>query len=423
MCQLSFVNIPKQKQMEIDFMLLQATFNSRLGHKDGFGYCDGYDLWKTYIAASSCSNLGEVFRGSKLLEHDTPIMFHVRAASTVGNKKDIITANAHPFQTRNLVLAHNGTLEEEKDTYTVKHPTLIDSELFLKALEDSFVKESKDIVKALNTTMAQFYGKFAFLIYVKSTGKFYAVRGRDAKLHVIKMRAEKEKTSPQLGYVINTEEDCLHYNMLLFRNLVQMRYDINFEYESGVLLPDEKIFELGKEEIKVVGDIKERSKPYSSNTGVAAGAWDREEVTGWDSAGNPTYPHISPNRPFLFDDDLSKVMDSISIFANRFGLSILETDLIFLTVMGIPISGASLEQLKKFERFLIGANSAFLDNFAKKDAIWKTIRKHVHNKPLMQIYTDLDISFPWMLTPEKELKIVANKVIKEDVDTPKEAKQ
>jgi hypothetical protein len=102
--------------------------------------------------------------------------------------------------------------------------------------------------------MSGYTGKFAFLIYEKKTGKYFAARGSSATLFTSELSIKDLK----IGYVINTEEEGLSWGLVRTKNIFNvMGYDLR--YTKPEKLPECKIFELG-DSIKEIGDIKENRK-------------------------------------------------------------------------------------------------------------------------------------------------------------------
>jgi len=210
MCQLILINT-NDKDINTALLLSQLLIDTETSHQNGFGvFSNGRDLNKTKETPHHFEDLGITLK--KEIKNKKPILAHVRQAST---NQEISNEKAHPFESAHFILAHNGTLELSKE-YSENHPKqvealekskLIDSEIFLMHLEFAYEDEKHDFVKAINKAMKDFSGKFAFLIFEKELGKYYAVRGNTADLHFAKILSGPEKEL--IGYVINTEEKSL----------------------------------------------------------------------------------------------------------------------------------------------------------------------------------------------------------------------
>ena len=134
-------------------------------------------------------------------KNDKPIIAHVRAAS-VGT--EVNKENAHPFETKDFILAHNGTLEfrkkeikEEWDKMCEEDETLkdkIDSEKFIIFLQKRYDEsKNKKFCEVIKGVANEFYGKFAFMIYAKQEDIYYIIRGRSATLHACQILKDKNR--------------------------------------------------------------------------------------------------------------------------------------------------------------------------------------------------------------------------------------
>lgn len=249
MCQLTLINMPNVYSR----LLLhnQLVINSKVQHKDGTGFFQpGAKIFKTKEAASGYAELANVIK--KHIRTTNPIIGHVRLTTFKTNVKD---ENSHPFETKKLVLAHNGTLTLKDLTTKASYGDVIDSEMFLSELDKRY--NGTNIVDALNSAMSLFTGPFAFLIYSKLEDKFFAVRGETKKLHYSKV-----KIGTDIGFVINTESDDLGNNLEGITKLLKL-IDVKLTYEEPVLILENTVNEvnISKNSIVKIGEIKE-NKPY-----------------------------------------------------------------------------------------------------------------------------------------------------------------
>lgn len=234
MCQLIYIDTNSKliNSHLLSSLLLTDTF---ISHQDGFGVFNGDTLFKDVDCPHIFPELG-----NWILENTTKksILAHVRQAS-FGTKIDI--KNNHPFESKNLILAHNGTLAIKIDKKVKNHDTLfkdiIDSAIFLSYLELSYAK-SKNLVTSLNETMENFTGKFAFLIFEKSTKNYYAIRGDSADLYISTVVTTENEF---IGYVINTELKSLLAGLNIATSALQIS-KINVVYQDPLKLEDNSIF-------------------------------------------------------------------------------------------------------------------------------------------------------------------------------------
>ena len=211
MCQLSFIHIPGDNNLEKTMLSVQFLVNSRITHVDGWGFYTNGKLFKSKLNASLTSNLGDLI--NNFIIGDEPIIAHVRAA-TSGTV--IQRENSHPFETKDLILAHNGTLGFRRKEYeenweklceeNEKYKKMIDSETFLTVLQQDYTDNpDKTFPVVIKDTMEKFYGKFAFLVYVKPEETYYVVRGRSATLWASQVLIKERP----VGISINTEKSDL----------------------------------------------------------------------------------------------------------------------------------------------------------------------------------------------------------------------
>lgn len=99
--------------------------------------------------------------------NDDIFMCHVRAAT----KGAINNQNAHPFDVKSIVGAHNGTLRDKK----YEHKTKTDSELFFEDVETRGLKE---VIESLHPDSA-----YAVTIYNKNNGTITFAKNDQRPLH------------------------------------------------------------------------------------------------------------------------------------------------------------------------------------------------------------------------------------------------
>ena len=265
MCQLIFSNL-KDKKLNSLAVYTLATKGVSTYNKDGFGlFSTDCGIKKTKIPASCITNLGNFIRNG--LVTSAPVIAHIRQSS-FKNKNLIDDEHAHPFETEKLVLAHNGTLEFEdwKKNNDVKYKNMIDSQMFLTELNERY---TDNLITALQETMLEFDGKFAFLIYDKIKKRFYVIRGSTATLFRDDVIL-KDSANKNLGFVLDTDKETLEEGILVLNNLIQLTLGFPIEYDSAKITEIEKesIFildEKGEELIKA-GELKETTKAYTTTT-------------------------------------------------------------------------------------------------------------------------------------------------------------
>lgn len=268
MCQLIFAstsNLALQR-LCVYFMMKNDTITN---NKDGYGIL----LPGAESIIKNPTDFNDVNFSDTLMKFGkgSEVIAHVRAAfSGIGGKKTGVEFN-HPFIGNDFVLAHNGVLSY-KDKNKEPEKDKIDSQIFLGEL-DTMYEKVKEFPKAIVDTMEMFQGKFAFLIYHKSTKQYYAVRGKTANLHLSYLYND---TKEQIGYLINTDEKSLKLALKDIET-VYAAFRIKMGYSEPKLLKEESIFLLEKDNIKLIGEIKE-SEPPKVYAGVTV--WSENDLRG-----------------------------------------------------------------------------------------------------------------------------------------------
>lgn len=256
MCQLTWMNLPKS--FLYTGLALQLVTNANRNNRDGWGiFTEQTGIVKSAEPASY--KLGATLAKENL---STPALGHVRLKSAAYRLLPVDITNSHPFEKKNIVLAHNGTLSSDIFLDEKK----IDSEIFADALDEYLEKNKESVEVALPKIMADFEGKFAFIIYDKRNKVWYAARGNSADLHVAYISLNGRNY-----YVVNTDKDtldmfCASYFLIAGSqgNAIYLRKDI-------ALLPQESIFRLERDEVKKVGEIKENYPKVIVDTHVHRG--------------------------------------------------------------------------------------------------------------------------------------------------------
>jgi len=372
MCQLTFVktSLPKITR---SFLIGQAFANTTIDFKDGFGFFDGKKVWKTENDPWSFYNWT-----SFLSESDQAIL-HVRKAATKYGKNISDSAGSHPFESENFILAHNGVLEL-KETSKFKEENFkdkIDSQIFLDVLQETY-KEKGDFLVAIKDSVNNFWGKFAFLIFEKSTGNYYAVRGETATLFFTYISIiKKDWTAVGNGYVINTEKSSLekglivsasHFPRELYLDYVALK---DKTVEKAGELEKNSIYLLG-DEIKKIGDVKETRKEYT---------WADPKYY-WK--GYNTAKEI-PNK---------KEIETIINFMFKWAISFFYLDLICIMSLGVGI--LYLSDYSKLVLILQDIDK-ISGNPNKKRNLWKIKTQNDY----MNIHRKIE--FPYMVNTEKEI--------------------
>lgn len=262
MCELMFVHA-KGTDLNRIISLQLSKFDSEFSNKDGYGIFTKTGVWKTVTAASELQNIGIILR--ERIKNPGPVLLHVRAASKgIAVKED----NVHPFETKDFVLAHNGTLFQKDESTTWEDVNVeskpSDSLMFLNELQKQYLKK-KEVVESLQAAMENFKGKFAFLIYCKKENQYYAVRGKTADLHIAYLKSvSPEGEVVPIGYVINTVKLHLEKALEVTCDIYELSSGRPLFYEIKEL-PEETIFKCNEDNVYIIGKLEEVNAYAATN--------------------------------------------------------------------------------------------------------------------------------------------------------------
>ena len=385
MCQLCFINL-NNKVLNKAWAYASIYANSKKTHEDGFGISSGENIYKHENSAWNLTNWTEHIK----FITNKPVMTHVRKASFVkGNKLVDDAKYNHPFRTKSLILMHNGTLlkKDAEKFPNYKLDKMVDSEVFLRVLSNIYNKNGHNLQPALQRTMEDFYGKFAFIIYEIIKDKYTIVRGKTALLHYLPLNIKKDDEIIPTGFVVNTEKEglydslCIATNFLINSNNVQ----INWEDENKEeVLEAESIYEIEKLKVNKVGELKENSEPVITTTWAKSNLNNRDYTT----------------QSFSTED--LRIARELFAFKNKWRISLEYLDLLFYHTFGTGLLCSNQEEYTIFVNRIIPS----LNKFAKKEEdflikVWKEIREE---KGVGDVYLTkkFKIPFPYFVVNKAE---------------------
>jgi len=385
----------------VDLLNIDSTVK---GNNDGTGFSQKKNTFKTEIGAHLITNLGKL---AHPIIKDREIAFgHVRAASP---GVDVCKENSHPFvgEKSGLILYHNGTLSIIKEpkwyadkTYKEKRE-YSDSRLFLEELENELAKlDKRNIPLALQNTMKNFSGKFAFLIYDPVGNKAFAARGKLAKLHIAYIGSEE---APELvsdatdGWIINTEDAQLSACIREYTNREEAYGREPIKFSEVLLLTENTIFFLGKKSPIPVGTIEETPRPVATTVFHRSGYKPHKSKypAYTDSRGNASVP-------LLEDGKRDKRLDRLSAFMKEHLLSPMDIDLLFQFTRHSPLSEVNETHLSAFVDEMIPKLSA-----PKTLREWMSARKWAIDDKVVPsvIYTKgFGLEYPWMMNEDNAIR-------------------
>lgn len=281
MCQLTFVNLHKES-LNKRLLLLLTSIGSTV-HGDGFGVisCATGGTWKTSLPAWMVENAGEIM--GEELKGDDAIIAHIRKASP---RIPVTMENAHPFSKDDVVIIHNGGLtpkDEDKFEMDYEVEEVNDKGVTIKKKMrrsdtlfyfEEFLRlwtPEKKWDDALREAMNSFYGKFAFMLYIK--GQPVIIRGKTADLHISYLLSKKG--GKPIGYAINTEGKLLDLATTMLSNLNQIDGGTPLHFTLPELLDAETIYIPQKTGLKKAGEMKENPAPVKYYAPFTSSKWER----------------------------------------------------------------------------------------------------------------------------------------------------
>jgi predicted glutamine amidotransferase len=367
----------------------QYLVNTVNTHRDGWGFFyEDFGVFKTKLHPWQTSNLGRAVRDR--ITDIKPIIAHVRLASLCHNKKEICDKNAHPFESKDFVLAHNGTFEgdiiDEK-----RFEEKIDSEIFLTMLQEAYDKFPKRKIHKLISDVydKHFTGKFALLIYFKPTKRFYVARGKTAKLHKIDIfQGKTQKKAKKIGFVINTEKLDLERGFRFSAKISQLDHDKDDIFCSEAEeLEENTIYIVNTTYLREVGKIVETKKVET---------WERNRADR-----NTHHNRALPNNRGVTYNPVPVVRKEVAFLmelSDEFKLSAEEIDTLFLEITGYSMICAGKDQFQNFQEVLEPILESFSDH---KGSLWVKLCSSVGGP--MYAYQKFDLQFPYFLNSAKIL--------------------
>ena len=386
MCQLTFVNT-NDKEFNKRMLVNQFLVNTVVRHKDGWGFfTEKSGVFKTRLEPWNTSDIGEVIKDS--IENNEPILAHVRLATYTNLEKEISDEKAHPFETANFIVAHNGKFEGDiiKEE---RFKGMIDSEIFAHILEETYKKFPKmSPEKLINQAYADnFTGKFALLVYFKPKKRYYIIRGKTAELHKIDVfKGKTRESSKKIGYVINTEKIDLIRAFKFADKSSQLTSD-EFYFRSEIEeLEKETSYIVNTTFLRKLGEMKELNKVVTTTFSV--GGHD-------DTWKNDSLRNRRSYAPAVSYDSTEKFL--IKLY-DEYGLSIPEIDRFFIEITGFAAITADKNTFELFQEM----SEPFLKFHGEhKHNLWKNLIKQFSNP--LDAYNTYKLQFPYFLNSIKDL--------------------
>ena len=386
MCQLILVNL--RNPILNGVFLLPLLEIDATGNQDGTGFLSvtdkDYTLYKTAESPGEIVELGLDIKDN-IGKSKYPIMAHVRAAS---KGIPVTVDNAHPFDGKRFILAHNGRLYKKSeqvvwnasDSDTSKSS---DSLEFLEELDKAAEENPKmSMLELLNSTMDKHMGKFALLIYDKFEDVHYICRGSTADLHVCNVSTVSDDgvlVTP-IGYVVNTKKIALKDSAYMGGKLGQLATGLRLKVDDPTELKKDTLYKVDGVNLVELGEVKENSVTYTK----------------------PTYhDNFTGNKGAAVNTSLEiwRLGERLLRFINEHFLSIADLDAIFYVYLGVCLGEAELEDFRRFISKIIPKISARRD-------IRDKLKSIMDSKGIIYpvVYTKVPgLSFPWMVSDKASI--------------------
>lgn len=412
MCQITVSNL-HSALLNRKFYLLAGSIGSTV-HDDGWGFVESSKkIVKWGLALYYTTNSGQVL--AQNLKSTGVFVGHVRQASP---QVPVCDDNSHPFLLEGISFVHNGkltpkepekfVLEEDGETWNAtkkefepgkvkRSDSLVFFEEFIKdwqAIASENLSQNDRFVKALNTTMEKFYGKFAMVFVIN--GSTYIVRGRTADLHVSYLLENDVKENPaQIGWVVNTDKKLTEVASLLLSNLEQLDGRPPLRFSIPASLAEETIYLAEPSQLITLGKVKENIAPVTTyySSGRVAGAGN---FTGTTSGKTQNTTGNSDTKTRL-----EILTEMVFKFITDYSLSLGDLQNLFYITYEIGIPEVTEPILEHFCEEII----PLLRNQTSK-AIRKQVKKKTAGFVPMFKYTQ-DVQYPWLMNPRNlQLKVV-----------------
>jgi hypothetical protein len=276
----------------------------------------------------------------------------------------------------------------------------------LERLSVIYAEKSENFLEAIQATMLEFTGKFAFMYFIKDAKTKvhkYIVRGKTADLYISYLKENKTKDAKTIGYVIDTNRDVLENAVNLLSNLQQLDGEKPLCFTEPEEVKKETIFIPEDFGLVEVGELKENTSVATTTYPTRGNYWgaDGQDFTVGGGA-NKSMPNFTPLG-------VEKYVESIYSFMSEYAVSLKEIQIMFFKLYGLSLLEADEVILKHFCNKVIAT--------LRKDAT-KQLRKRVKalSGGRFPIYLYSKFAFPWMLETKnlQETIIDALKEYKKD---------
>jgi len=326
---------------------------------------------------------------------DKILCVHCRRAS---KNVSVAEENVHPFELKNLIGIHNGTLwfegESPKENVESRES---DSLRFLTELSEN-MDTIPNFELAFEKTMEKVCGKFAFIIWDKKAKVYRVIRGTSALLYFSVVFSGEQR----IGIFVNTELQ----SMKDIINLVQARFAFSgkekwkIRFSEPSLLDKETIYTLDGFGLDKTGVAKEHEKSFLQP----------KQARVSTSSDVHDFGDTEDTRPFVnhIQNKNGDAYAIISDFMFEYNFSLFEIDVLFRAVLGRSIFETNIVELTLFANRILGY-------FKPSNNIRRLLDANPRLKYLSVVdslsrFENLKLSFPLSLMKPAELKAIKKKL-------------
>lgn len=415
MCQISVTNL-HDVELNRKLFLIMGSIGSPV-HDDGWGFSDSNGkIWKCSLPMYLTSDAGEVLK--KHVKSSKITVGHIRQASA---QIPVTVKNAHPFNGEEISFVHNGKLipynekdfqmeedVEEIDPKTqevrIKSVKKSDSKIFFEHFLNKWKEFSEELdekekfLKVFQSTMDDFYGKFAMVFVIHK--RVYICRGNTADLYITRLLEKAEQDAKVIGWAINTDRNVLDVSAGLLSNLEQLQGNSSLYFTSPKILDANSVYMAENFDVTKIGEVKENI--YKSTSSYQKPQYENNWNQRGLSSGNPSTGSTGVTDRKNVDVKMKKLYEQVYKFMDGYSLSPLDIQNFFLILYGASLLEVTEHMLEHFCRYAIPN----FGNYTNKE-IRKNLRQALCGYHVSLHRYAGDLKYPWMLsTKETQIKFV-----------------
>lgn len=383
MCQLTLVDFKYQTKIPQLFLKTLLELNAIgmgiTSNLDGFGFMTFKHKTITKCVENAVDYFAENETKFNKLTRNSNGIYHVRNSGT--SITTVYKKDAHPFEYKNIILAHNGVLYEnhilisDKELQKLFDNNMIDSEKFTKVLgaksEDKLLNK-----QMIEDTINLFRGALCMFIYDKRRpNKVFVVKGKDRTLWRSIFYSNKEP----IGMLINTGKAELYIVSNLIRRTMK---DLNITVAMEELEED-SVYEYKLNSYELENPVKIEYKVITDHSKAVVKPW----------SGQSYSPEIAPASSDINWLTMSKLLVNMSLTLHE------------ILILSEEMFGKSLYLFTDIDtiRFMKLLEILQATNHKNRQKAWLQLLNSKHLSR-MEAYQTYNIQFPFMLNSKSKIK-------------------